>query len=1479
MGTKKSSGSYYREASGRLEGLALEKGRLGEIAAAYREYICGGYLLRQPGYLRLVDTLMKPNPGSLSDMYEQGVRSFVEGVTKDKALADHVGRCVARLQLYPYAPSPYRRSFRSSSMQAYIRQFVQLMGCVFLPREFFDLSGQIFQRTAKRKTKGWDYGDAPEEVRGLGEFLVGNLVALALDDGDESVLEGIRGVCLEEDNEKGMDPTLLCGMLKSARQDMYDLLQRRILEGKWRHRILAVGDHGRLEAQMQMMTCVLDHDLLGDELVRRGVTVWMGLGHTVLDGHKLENLAALALAYACDPVARREVPWDETEPLFARLWAMSLYDVEDVVPVLRDLIVSDRKSQKLTALSFTTQLDHKPVQMDLGCCGLENMPKANMTDMIDGDLDILCLSMANFDIAYMAPMGSREGVQGISRSVEALRRAEARTRYFEALAALPAGVPAEGYRLEGEFFRGSLSRECVYANLFLIAAWDFDVGKVETLMEMMAECEAEIRRKFVDLFIGMPRTLKEREFLFTCLNDKSMSVRLLAATRLEDMVRTGGKEGKELGCARGELTIPERTALMNLLALKSVEMRAAGLTILLHQAPEAALGCARELCGDKKESKRVAGLEMLLQLAMYGCTGEGYQPQGTLYKGRGEGVPRGDAVQNVAAAVREAIEAAPPEKRSAREQGLIQRLQSRHGNENSPENGLGLFDPRYRPDLSDRVMGRASVQGIEDISGKLSGVKRKRMMGLLAAMCAKVEAHKDFTFVRVNYDLTEEETRLGSLTYLVRPHTTALKKEGTYTLDDFVLPEVWRAWRRENRVTLGEVLAVSLAYRMSEGSEPKRLPQVDKVLDQEFPLGVARECAKEFSERAYGLLSMAIIEKFIYEFAPEDIFAVLQDVMVGLLRKVPAPMWGQGVYLNSEAGDRERHEDVCLADVKEIEFVLDLMEEGLGEKNVSEGFFLEYAALCIYLGQVSGRPCVRLTAKHMAKAVVERLVKPDLLYQYLCVKGLKEAMEILRAPETRRIQGGQNTHDDQAIQANQEIQVVQIAQETQEIQGIQEVKEIQGVQDIQDLRDPAQSHEISLLEQVVKTLSARVIEIELGRGDSATPVSHLAMEITYHEGVHAFVGILAALAGETLDDGGGDGDACPSQLTRKVVLSSLLRASSPGTEDNAHSLCQVLQAAESKVNTFTPEVDEGTPKTDEVTLGEGRAITEKRLLEAAMYVPAWAPIIAEYLAWPGFLRAIEFLRIHTMDDLSDRDLFALSRQVASNQITAKLKDISCRLYSDKDLSGQDLSDKELLDKELSGKGFSDQELPDTELSDEELCNQVGPGQALSDNINSCVTGVRVTLLSAQEIREGVFDIGWLRSVCQTMGEERFLKLLYAAKCNADIGRYSRLRLFVEAGLNRIPVEELYRDISVKRRKDKMICLGLVPLQKEAMADALRRFEFIQEFFKQSQSLSAGRRAREKKACAIALRNLAVNANFSDVSRFIWHMEHLRGRYA
>lgn len=65
---------------------------------------------------------------------------------------------------------------------------------------------------------------------------------------------------------------------------------------------------------------------------------------------------------------------------------------------------------------------------------------------------------------------------------------------------------------------------------------------------------------------------------------------------------------------------------------------------------------------------------------------------------------------------------------------------------------------------------------------------------------------------------------------------------------------------------------------------------------------------------------------------------------------------------------------------------------------------------------------------------------------------------------------------------------------------------------------------------------------------------------------------------------------------------------------------------------------------------------------------------------------------------------------------------------------------------------------------------------------------------------------------------------------------------------------------------------LIPLAKKAMPDLLERYQYLQQFLKESKTFGAQRQESEKKAVEIGMQNLARNAGYSDVTRLVWSME-------
>ncbi|MFD0696199.1 DUF4132 domain-containing protein [Paenibacillus sp. GCM10027628] len=286
-----------------------------------------------------------------------------------------------------------------------------------------------------------------------------------------------------------------------------------------------------------------------------------------------------------------------------------------------------------------------------------------------------------------------------------------------------------------------------------------------------------------------------------------------------------------------------------------------------------------------------------------------------------------------------------------------------------------------------------------------------------------------------------------------------------------------------------------------------------------------------------------------------------------------------------------------------------------------------------------------------------------------------------------------------------------------------------------------------------------ILELELNRGDLPTDVSDLAMGITYYEGLEYFIAILSGLDQEAFVRGYIYGNR-----SKKEALSHLLRVCHPKESDDVQKLKEMLK---------------------------GKNISEKRLLEAAMYAPQWIELISEHLKWNGLRSAAWYFHAHVNDSFT--------------------------------------AEKETIVAHYSP-------------------------------------------ISPAEFNDGAFDIRWFMDAYQELGEKRFNVLYQCAKYISAGANHRRSQLFADAVLGKLELSEIRASVEAKRNKDHLLSYSLIPIGEDRDRDVLERYEYIQQFLKESKKFGAQRSASEAKAAAIALDNLSRNAGYQDVIRLKWDME-------
>jgi Family of unknown function (DUF5724)/Domain of unknown function (DUF4132) len=288
------------------------------------------------------------------------------------------------------------------------------------------------------------------------------------------------------------------------------------------------------------------------------------------------------------------------------------------------------------------------------------------------------------------------------------------------------------------------------------------------------------------------------------------------------------------------------------------------------------------------------------------------------------------------------------------------------------------------------------------------------------------------------------------------------------------------------------------------------------------------------------------------------------------------------------------------------------------------------------------------------------------------------------------------------------------------------------------------------------------LNIELKRGDTATPVSKFAQIIHEIIGLDYLVKIIKGLGKDSLNRGYSYGGE-----SKVMQFSRFLRDCQPA-----------------KTETFD----------DFKKAMNGLKISEKRLIQIALYAPQWMAWAEQYLGWSGLQNAAWCLHAHCQNPFDN------------------LRETNIAKYSS---------------------------------------------------------------VSEQDFQDGAVDVKWYQTAFAELGEKRWEIVYDAAHYICENAGYVRARVYSDAILAKLNLANCQNRVTEKRNQNYVIALGLIPIDpKNVEKDILERYRFIQDFKKSGKKVGAQRQESEKRACTLALENLARNAGYPDPVRLTWAMETL-----
>lgn len=150
---------------------------------------------------------------------------------------------------------------------------------------------------------------------------------------------------------------------------------------------------------------------------------------------------------------------------------------------------------------------------------------------------------------------------------------------------------------------------------------------------------------------------------------------------------------------------------------------------------------------------------------------------------------------------------------------------------------------------------------------------------------------------------------------------------------------------------------------------------------------------------------------------------------------------------------------------------------------------------------------------------------------------------------------------------------------------------------------------------------------------------------------------------------------------------------------------------------------------------------------------------------------------------------------------------------------------------------------------------------------------KYSAVDLQDFKDGAVDKDWFLSAYKKLGKVKWELLYESAKYISDGNGHRRARLYADTLTGDLKIREVTAKVKDKRDQDYLRVYGLVPLSKaNAEKDVLARYEYLQQFKKESKEFGSMKQTSEALAIRVAMENLARNAGYPDPIRLTWSME-------
>ncbi|MGQ3481660.1 DUF4132 domain-containing protein [Paenibacillus sp. TY11] len=713
---------------------------------------------------------------------------------------------------YPYSKGYERKPFRTSDITTHTTRIYERM--VQLIR--MDCLGfsMIDYLTKKEYEQGRDYRI---------QETISHRIAYELDKGNLQVLEALKAIIYGDNQAALLTRCMIKGMLLSHQEENYhmigELLAAAKLQEGLRQSIVEQMDEGTPEALVYLLKVIIDQGFIRYSSVVRALAVWTGMGLESANQRVVRQLIEQAYEALTHSELRQEwLTSANANEVYMSLWATAVHEERDLYGQVRKLMEQGAPYQKIVALYVLSNSENKDVRLGIA---------REYLDETDPELQYWILTNYTSNYFY-------EWVEGgtvADRIVKVVRTPllaskEERRKDFERLHNLfvhmKKGESTEPSKVL-DFVNLYHRSDAPIQKMLYLAGYDMDASWIGEIVALKEQISPNLRGELLNHFVQNPEDTVQRDFIFSSLSDKSMSIREFAVAKVRKLT----------------LTEPEMQQMEALLKLKTGSLRQSVIGVLLSQSEEPLAGSLERLLRAKAELQRLGGLEILTKIYADPDRAEQYESLRSL----------ADIIQQP----------------TAKEEQMLSKLGQEEAYTGA--NGFGLYEPNAKeawlekqPDLSDFQLSDVFVGSLEKMKRFLSGLDEL------------VHQHRDVEYTAEYYSGYKETLLVGANFRTVR--MVQPNEEATSLLSLYPLHEEWSCYLQESDMEASELLEL-VVY--------DRLVSMDKTLDRYYSFfshnmnyselskhKLLEGWRKDFAEQMYPLERIEEIKQWITELTYAD---------------------------------------------------------------------------------------------------------------------------------------------------------------------------------------------------------------------------------------------------------------------------------------------------------------------------------------------------------------------------------------------------------------------------------------------------------------------------------------------------------------------------------------------------------------------------------------------------------------------------------